>query len=166
MSDRQPVPGVHENFAAAVEGKARPDVKLTPEMIRDTAAWCQSEDELRRTLQMAAAELETALLFEGMFNAHRHELLEQTNLSPPPQSHLMGDQHPDDIAVDRFAAAMKAKLAKKREEGRGRWDDPEQCSLSYLGKLLVEHIEKGDPIDICNFAMMIHQRAITEAYHG
>ncbi|MBB3411273.1 hypothetical protein FHT87_005226 [Rhizobium sp. BK316] len=86
---------------------------------------------------------------------------------PAPAEHVLGgDQHPDDIAVDQFAAAMKAKLAKKREEGRGGWDDPKQCSLSHLGKLLVEHIEKGDPVDICNFAMMIHQRAITEADHG
>ncbi len=31
---------------------------------------------------------------------------------PAPEGH-----HPDDIAVDRFAAAMKEKLARKREEG-------------------------------------------------
>lgn len=68
------------------------------------------------------------------------------------------DQHPDDIAVDRFAAAMKAKLAKKRAAGRGGWDDPTQCSIHDLARLLVEHIHKGDPVDIANFAMMIHQR--------
>lgn len=36
--------------------------------------------------------------------------------------------HTDDAAVDRFAAAMKAKLAKAREKGRGGWDDKAQCS--------------------------------------
>lgn len=29
------------------------------------------------------------------------------------------DAHPDDAAVDRFAAAMKEKLAAAREKGRG-----------------------------------------------
>lgn len=66
--------------------------------------------------------------------------------------------HPDDQAVDRFAAAMKAKLAQKRAEGRGGWEDPEQCTGAFLSRLLVEHVEKGDPLDVGNFAMMLHQR--------
>lgn len=66
--------------------------------------------------------------------------------------------HPDDLAVDRFAAAMKAKLAKKRAEGRGGWDDPAQCSVVFLSELLQEHVRKGDPVDVGNFAMMLHQR--------
>src|SRR5690606_3161045 len=36
-----------------------------------------------------------------------------------------GKPHPDDEAVDRFAAAMKAKLKWEREErGRHGWNDP------------------------------------------
>ncbi|MGH6753371.1 MAG: hypothetical protein ACREDP_14495 [Bradyrhizobium sp.] len=66
--------------------------------------------------------------------------------------------HPDDLAVDRFAAAMKAKLAQKREEGRGGWEDKDDCSNAKLSKLLLEHLTKGDPLDVGNFAMMIHQR--------
>lgn len=66
--------------------------------------------------------------------------------------------HPDDVAVDRFAAVMKAKLAEKRAEGRGGWDDPSQCSVEYLSALLRSHVDKGDPLDVGNFAMMIHQR--------
>lgn len=69
--------------------------------------------------------------------------------------------HPDDAAVDRFAAAMKAKLAKAREKGRGGWDDPAQCSVEFLAKLLVGHIGKGNAgtfEDVANFAMMLHQR--------
>lgn len=66
--------------------------------------------------------------------------------------------HSDDLAVDRFATAMKAKLAKKREEGRGGWDDKDQCSGDLLSILLREHVEKGDPLDIGNLAMMLHQR--------
>lgn len=78
--------------------------------------------------------------------------------NPAPETHTVGEQHPDDIAVDRFAAAMKAKLASKRDEGRGGWDDPDQCSIEWLSELLRSHVEKADPVDVGNFAMMIHQR--------
>ncbi|RWX28482.1 hypothetical protein EHH54_32490 [Rhizobium leguminosarum] len=53
---------------------------------------------------------------------------------------------------------MKAKLAKKRAEGRGGWDDEDDCSALWLSELLREHVEKGDPIDVGNLAMMLHQR--------
>lgn len=66
--------------------------------------------------------------------------------------------HPDDQAVDRFASAMKAKLAKKRGEGRGGWEDDTQCHVSELAKMLVGHVAKGDPVDIGNFAMMLFNR--------
>lgn len=66
-------------------------------------------------------------------------------------------KHPDDEAVDRFAAAMKTKLRKKRAEGRSGWDGPE-CDANVLTRLLREHVEKGDPLDVGNLAMMLHQR--------
>ena len=69
--------------------------------------------------------------------------------------------HPDNAAVDRFAAAMKDKLAKAREKGRSGWNDPAQCSVEFLAKLLVEHLSKGNDgtfEDVANFAMMLHQR--------
>lgn len=80
--------------------------------------------------------------------------------SPSPAKSLpaIGDNHADSLAVDRFAFAMKAKLAKKRSEGRGGWDDPEQCSAVELSYLLIQHCFKGDPIDVGNFAMMLQQR--------
>lgn len=68
------------------------------------------------------------------------------------------EQHPDDAGVDRFAAAMKAKLAKKRADGRGGWQDKDDCSQEFLSDLLRGHVEKGDPVDVANFAMMLHQR--------
>lgn len=70
-------------------------------------------------------------------------------------------RHPDNLAVDRFAAAMKEKLAQKRAEGRGGWDNPDECSIEALSRMLIEHLGKGDPVDIGNFAMMIHQRGGT-----
>lgn len=78
------------------------------------------------------------------------------------------EQHPDDVAVDRFAASMKAKLAKKREDGAGGWDDPEVCHIDYLAHLLREQIHSRaalDPVDIGNFAMMIFNRGETPG-HG
>lgn len=69
-----------------------------------------------------------------------------------------GGEHPDDIAVDRFAVAMKAKLARKRAEGHGGWEDKADCSQAFLSFLLREHVEKGDPVDVANFCMMLHQR--------
>jgi NTP pyrophosphatase (non-canonical NTP hydrolase) len=67
-------------------------------------------------------------------------------------------QHPDDIAVDRFAQSMKEKLAKKRGEGRGGWENKDECTAEFLSELLIGHVGKGDPIDVANFAMMLHQR--------
>jgi hypothetical protein len=66
--------------------------------------------------------------------------------------------HPDDEAVDRFAAAMKAKLAKKRADGRGGWEDKNRCSAEFLNELLNDHIIKGDPLDVGNLAMMLWSR--------
>lgn len=64
----------------------------------------------------------------------------------------------DAVCVDRFARLMKAKLAQKRAEGYGGWDDPAQCTTAHLSRLLVKHVAKGDPLDVANFAMMLHQR--------
>lgn len=67
-------------------------------------------------------------------------------------------QHSDDAAIDRFAATMKAKMAASRAKGRSGWDDPAQCPVEKLAAMLCQHVEKGDPVDIANFAMMIHER--------
>jgi hypothetical protein len=77
-------------------------------------------------------------------------------------------QHSDDVAVDRFATAMKAKLAEKRADGASGWDDPEVCHIDYLAHLLKEQIHSRatlDTVDIGNFAMMIFNRGETPS-HG
>jgi hypothetical protein len=71
---------------------------------------------------------------------------------------VVDDQHPDDAAVDQFARAMKDKLATKRAEGYGGWHDPAQCRVEILSRKLREHVAKSDPVDVGNFAMMLHQR--------
>lgn len=79
---------------------------------------------------------------------------ETRTLYATPQPAEPVSQHPDDAAVDAFAATMKAKLAKKRAEGRGGW---QMCSAGDLSRLLREHVEKGDPVDVANLAMMLSQ---------
>lgn len=72
-----------------------------------------------------------------------------------------GESHPDDEAVDRFAAAMKVKLAASRKKGRGGWNDPKQCAVETLATMLHGHTRKTNPgafEDIGTFAMMLHQR--------
>lgn len=73
--------------------------------------------------------------------------------------------HPDhaDTFMDEqlclaASRAMKEKLEKKRAEGRGGWWHPEHCSTKELKEMLTEHIEKGDMVDVMNFAAMIYLR--------
>lgn len=66
--------------------------------------------------------------------------------------------HTDDQAVDLLAAAMKAKLAIQRARGYGGWDEPKRCPVERLAGMLVDHIAKGDPVDVANFAMMLFCR--------
>lgn len=68
---------------------------------------------------------------------------------------LATGQHPDDIAVDRFAFVMKQKLAVARANGRHGWDDPELCSVEALSDMLHDLVAKGDPVDVANFCMML-----------
>ncbi|SDJ60545.1 hypothetical protein [Pseudomonas indica] len=72
-------------------------------------------------------------------------------------------QHPDDAAVDRFAAAMKIKLAAARAKGRSGWDKPLRCRVETLAGMLVRHLRKGNEgtfEDVANFCMMLHQRGV------
>jgi hypothetical protein len=66
--------------------------------------------------------------------------------------------NPDDAAVDRFAAAMKTKMAASRAKGRSGWDNEALCPASRLQDMLIEHLAKGDPVDVGNFAMMLWNR--------
>ncbi|QVK31781.1 hypothetical protein [Pseudomonas syringae] len=69
-------------------------------------------------------------------------------------------QHPDNLAVDNFAAAMKTKLAEARAKGRRGWSETGAQDRT-LAEMLVRHIPKGNAgnfEDIANLAMMLHQR--------
>ena len=58
----------------------------------------------------------------------------------------------DKAAVQKFAKAMDAKMALSRAKGRHGW---QTCTVDSLWVMLREHVEKGDPVDIANLAMMI-----------
>ncbi len=62
-------------------------------------------------------------------------------------------QHADDFAVDLFAEKMKSKLRAARVlKNRGGW---EQCTQEQLSEMLINHISKGDPVDVANFCMFL-----------
>lgn len=64
----------------------------------------------------------------------------------------------DEAALQAFTAAMREKLAKARAKGRGGWWDDSVCSIDALREMLMGHIAKGDPVDVANFCMFLHQR--------
>jgi hypothetical protein len=105
-------------------------------------------DSLRITdITWSANEFER---IREIVHATKHHLQSLRPAQPAP--------HADDVAVDKFAAAMRSKLARKRAAGRGGWDDPQQCTVEMLARMLVEHVIKGDPTDVGNFAMMLFNR--------
>ena len=64
----------------------------------------------------------------------------------------------DERAVIAFAEKMKEKLADKRAEGKSGWEDQEVCSVDDLARWMIEHLTKGDPVDIANYCMMLSMR--------
>lgn len=73
-------------------------------------------------------------------------------------AHTAVNQHPDDEAVDRFAAAMHAKMASARAKGKEGWDDPARCPVERLEELLLEAYEHDEYVDVANYAMMLWAR--------
>jgi hypothetical protein len=94
-------------------------------------------------------------------------LLSDTTLRAAHEVHAIlsrpDQRHGDDISVDLFALAMKEKMATKRTGGLDIWRDNERCSQKSLSLALAHHVQKGDPVDVANFAMMLHQRGETIA---
>jgi|GEM_PF-1804648 len=83
---------------------------------------------------------------------------ELANAAPVAQT---TPQHFDDRAIDRFAAAMKTKMAAARAKGRDGWFDRIKCPEKRLARMLIEHLSKGNEgtfEDVANFCMMLHQR--------
>ncbi|MHB1704959.1 MAG: hypothetical protein ACYCSH_02770 [Acidithiobacillus sp.] len=66
----------------------------------------------------------------------------------------MSDVEADHFLVRQCAEHMAAKLALSRAKGRGGWHTP-RCDVSHLHRMLREHVEKGDMVDVLNLAGMI-----------
>lgn len=65
----------------------------------------------------------------------------------------------DNWAVDQFSLSMRERLEEKRATGRGGWFDPEVCGVDDLASQFFSNLErKADPVDLANYAMMIHLR--------
>jgi len=58
--------------------------------------------------------------------------------------------------VNRFAQAMVNKFHGKYLKGAGGWFDESNSELlDHFKEMLKSHIEKGDMVDVANFAVMI-----------
>ncbi|WP_418459874.1 hypothetical protein ACNT8L_05805 [Brucella intermedia] len=151
--------GLYQSKAAAqADYEARILSALEPSAARELAL----EEGFRKGLEAACEVIDAHSEYDrqlccdgrecGCYGATVHQSMQHYIRA------LSSPDHADDLAVDRFAIAMKQKLAKKREEGRGGWENKDECSAEYLSYLLIQHIWKGDPVDIANLAMMLHQR--------
>ena len=89
-----------------------------------------------------------------------HVTQENYEMLCKPYPHIEFEQPPtqadiDNEAVDKLAQAMKNKLAEKREQGYHGW---ETCKHGDLVQLLINHVDKGDPIDVANFCAFLFAR--------
>lgn len=131
-----------ELFAARLEQ----DERAVPEGWREVLQGMRDNAEC---YGQYSKDLADTVLYDAM-NALGH--LEEAAPAAPAAP------HPDDAMVDNLAAAMKVKMAKQRAKGYGGWDDPSICSAEDLQRMLFEHIAKGDPVDVANFAGMLFAR--------
>jgi hypothetical protein len=74
--------------------------------------------------------------------------------SPPPK---LSDAEVDKQMVDLVTAEMTKKLAQKRKEGISGWHTF-RFTTEDLRKALREHVDKGDMVDVLNFAGMVLAR--------
>lgn len=135
------------------------------QLVTDTVAALTSPEKVPDAVMQALDRMSTPLhdsRLSGLtaeLDAANIKTIRDYVLSGAVPAKVVGDdQHPDDAAVDRFSVAMKAKIAKKRAQGRGGWDDERICSPDDLARMLVDHVRKGDPVDVGNLAMMLFNR--------
>ncbi|NYT68749.1 hypothetical protein [Pusillimonas noertemannii] len=146
----EPHQNLHERtLDAARRGAPDGDIVDSQERILDAAKhWAEQRDIGPAHAKAAWADFQLRV---------QAELNYTHAIASDPQEEVgeeRRDEHPDDVAVQAFAQAMKSKLAKKRADGRGGW---QQCDANTLSSMLSDHVAKGDPVDVANLAMMLHQ---------
>lgn len=113
---------------------------------------------VRRIASAAHDALSKAWNDAALEEALRPRLIEE-QAAELKAAHAAGcHKHRDDEAVDRFAAAMKEKLAQARAKGRSGWEDKDFVSQAFISQLLREHVGKGDPRDVANFCCFLWNR--------
>jgi len=75
-----------------------------------------------------------------------------------PITPRMSDVRACTAGITNLVKAMKEKLAKKRREGRGGWHRANDCDPGCLADMLLDHLARGDIVDVANFAMMLYNR--------
>lgn len=73
----------------------------------------------------------------------------------------------DDAAIDEFAAALKAKMAQGRAQGRGGWYDSDRATEDNIIALFIRGLDKSNPgnlLDLGLLVMMLHVRGADPAH--
>lgn len=131
--------------------RQRDQLEASNEALRAQVKDCQAAIEVFTAAQAGTIVRITALEGENA------ELRKRPAIDVAPGA-AGGVDHENDMAVDSFAANIKAKLASRSAAGGGAWNDPAQCSIEHLQGVLVEWVAKGDPVSVGALAMMIQQR--------
>lgn len=110
--------------------------------------------------EILALDVETIrkMTRDGLLPYHRVGKITIRYNLPDVLARTAVNQHPDDEAVDRFAAAMHAKMAHARAKGKEGWDDPERCNMGRLQALLHDAYLLDEWVDVANYAMMLWAR--------
>lgn len=161
LENGRPAVGLCRHDRRILEGYAHQGERIVALAVRMLGEDTISPPPLMPDRETMISVMETVDLGSGDWTLadYREACAEAILASVPPA-------HPDDMAIDRFALAMKAKMARGRAKGRGGWDDPAQCRVEDLAEMLREHIGKGNAgnfEDIANLAMMLHARGADPA---
>ena len=153
-----------EDFEPVLEPAETPlqEMKLTPEFEVGNKVYKYGETDVKTVLEvfedgyMRISNYPHRVNHEVLCHAtpENHAVLSKPFPAiefeqPPTQADI------DNEAVDKLAQAMKNKLAKKREQGYHGW---ETCKHGDLVQLLINHVDKGDPIDVANFCAFLFAR--------
>lgn len=82
-------------------------------------------------------------------------------MANPTKNEFLGavsNSSADRLLVRIINREMAAKLTHKRAQGRGGWWLPNPDIGEALQAQLLEHMDKGDMLDVINLAAMIHIR--------
>ena len=136
-----------EKALADLRIKVKEAYKLKEE--EEQATYRRTLYKVARMLQGCESNLNTAECVEKVINMmiNTNALTSQHSVNANAEQ-----EHPDNLAVNKFAKAMQHKLAIARDKGRQGWED---CDPIDLSNMLREHVEKGDPVDVANFCMFL-----------